>query len=98
MHSVHRNRFRYTCNFQNGRCDVDHVMELGADLPLGLDSLWPMDNGAVACAAKVRSDLLGPLIRSVHGMRPADGVMIVGFRPAQLVDPGSKVFGSLHGL
>ena len=66
--------------------DVDHVMELGADLALALDSLRPVHDRAVARAAPVRGDLLGPLVRRVHGVRPADRVVVVGFRPAQLVD------------
>src|SRR5512132_1173935 len=62
-------------------------VELGAELPSGLDALGPVDDGAVAGAAPVGGDLLGPLVRGVHGMGPADRVVVVGLRPAELVDP-----------
>ena len=50
---------------------ADDVGELGALLALGLNALGPVHDGAVARAAEVRGDLLGPLVRRVHGVRPA---------------------------
>ena len=47
----------------------------------------PVHDGAVARSAPVRRDLLGPLIRRVHRVRPAHRVVVVGLRPAELVDP-----------
>lgn len=44
--------------FEQGRRDVDHVMELAANLTLGIDAHWPMDDRAVASAAEVSSHLL----------------------------------------
>ena len=46
----------------------------------------PVHDRAVARAAPVRGDLLGPLIRGVHRVRPADRVVVVGVRSAELVD------------
>jgi hypothetical protein len=62
--------------FENRRRDVDHVMELRADLALRLDAVGPVDDRAVARAAEVRCDLLGPLVGRVHRVRPADGVVV----------------------
>ncbi len=54
--------------------------------PLASMPLRPVDDRAVAGAAEVRGDLLGPLVRRVHRVRPADRVVVVGLRPAELVD------------
>ena len=67
---------------------VDDVGELGADLALRLDAGGPVHDGAVARAAPVRGDLLGPLVGRVHRVRPADRVVVVGRRRAELVDVG----------
>jgi hypothetical protein len=52
-------------------------MELRADFAFSLDSVGPVHNGAIARATPVGSNLFGPLVGRVHGMRPAHGVMIV---------------------
>ena len=62
-----------------------------ADLPACLHAGRPVHHQAVAGAAEVRGDLLGPLVRRVHGQRPAHRVHGVGHRPADLVDPGVHV-------
>ena len=54
--------------------------------------------GAVARPAPVRRDLLGPLVRRVHRVRPADGVVVVRLGPTELVDPGGEVLGRLQRL
>ena len=97
-HAVHRERLGYSCRFENRRRDVDDVAELRADLALGLDAFRPVDDGAVACAAPVRRDLLGPLVGRVHRVRPADGVVVVRLGSAELVDPGREVLGRLQRL
>jgi hypothetical protein len=74
---------------------IDHVVELGPELPLGLDPGGPVDDGAVAGPAPVGGDLLGPLIRDVHGMGPADRVVVVGLRGPELVDPCGHELGRL---
>ena len=55
--------------------------------PLALMPVRPVDDRPVARAAPVRRHLLGPLIGRVHGVRPAHGVVVVGFWTAKLVDP-----------
>ena len=77
---------RQAGGFEDRRRDVDDVMELAADLALGLDALRPVHDRAVARAAPVRRDLLGPLVGRIHRVRPADGVVVVGVRPAEEVD------------
>ena len=71
------------------------MAELSADLALGFDTVGPVDNRAVAGTAPVRGDLLDPLVGSVHGMRPADGVVVEGIWRAELVDPRRHELGRL---
>ena len=40
----------------------------------------------------MRGDLLGPLERRVHRVRPADRIMVVVQRPAEVVHDGEQVF------
>ena len=68
-------------------------MELTADLALRLDAGRPGDDRAVAGAAPVRGNLLGPLVGGVHGVRPADRIVVVGFRRAEFVDVLAHVLG-----
>ncbi len=56
----------------------------------------PVHDRAVAGAAPVRGDLLGPLVRRVHRVRPADRVVVVGLRRAELVDPLGHELGRLQ--
>ena len=51
--------------------------------PCSLDAVRPVHDGAVAGAAPVRGDLLGPLERGVHRPRPADRVVVVGVRASR---------------
>ena len=80
LHAVHRDRLGQSRRLEDGRRDVDDVVELRADLALGLDALRPVDDRAVARAAPVRGDLLGPLVGGVHRVRPAHRVVVVGLR------------------
>ena len=68
--------------FQRGRGDVDDVVELAADFALGFDALGPVHDHAVARAAEVAGDLLGPLERRVAGPGPADREVREGGRIA----------------
>ena len=72
-------------SLKDGRRDVDHVMELRARFAFAFDPLGPVHDCPVACATPMRGHLLGPLIRRIHGVRPADRKVVVRFRPAQLV-------------
>ena len=82
--------------FEDRRRDVDHVVELAANLPLRLDALRPVHDRAVARAAPVRRHLLGPLVGRVHRVRPADRIVVVGVRAAEQVDLGREELGGLE--
>ena len=86
LDAVHERRLGQPGGVEHGRRDVDHVVELVADLALGLDPVRPVHDRAVARPAPVRGDLLRPLVRRVHRVGPADGVVVVGPRRAEVVD------------
>ena len=71
------------------------MVELRARLALGVEPVRPVDDGAVARAAPVRRDLLGPLVRRAHRVRPADGVVVVGRRRSEVVDLVAQEVGRL---
>ena len=96
LDSVDEGRLGQAGHFKDGWRNVDHVMELGADFALPLDSLGPVHDRSVARAAPMRGDLLGPLVRSIHGVRPAHGIVVVRFRPAELVQPRHQELGRLQ--
>ena len=87
LDAVHAQRLGHAGGVEDGRGDVDHVAELGADLTAGAEALRPVHDRAVAGAAPMRRDLLRPLVGRVHRMRPAHGVVVVGLGSAELVDP-----------
>ena len=98
LNTIHRNRLRQTGCFEDRRGHVYHVGKLRANLAPGFDTLGPVDNSAVARPAPMGRDLLGPLVGGVHGVRPAHGVVVIGFRPAEFVDPLCEVLGCLEAL
>jgi hypothetical protein len=53
--------------------------------PLALMPAGPVHDRAVARAAEVRRDLLGPLIGRIERVRPADGVVVERRARAQFV-------------
>ncbi len=85
---VDRPRLGQACHVQDGRRDVDHVVELRADLAPSRDPLRPADHHAVGGAAEVGGDLLGVGERRVPGHRPADRVVREGLRAAPPVELG----------
>ena len=87
---------RHAGGFEDRRRDVDDVVELAPDLALRLDAFRPVHDRAVARAAPVRRDLLGPLVGRVHRVRPADGVVVVGVRAAEEVDLRREELGGLE--
>ena len=87
LHAVDADRLGQTGDLQDGRGQVDHVVELLAQLAAGLEASWPVHDRRVAGAAPVGGHLLGPLVRGVHGMGPPDRVVVVGVRPAEVVQP-----------
>ena len=84
LHAVDHGRLRDSDRLENGRGDVDHVMELRANTALVLDALGPADDQRVARSAEVRSDLFAPFEGRVHGPRPAHVEVVVGLRTANL--------------
>ena len=97
MHAVHRKRLGQPRGLEDGGRYVDDVVELRADLAFGLEAVRPVHDGAVARPAPVGGNLLGPLIRGAHRMRPAHGIVIVGLRPAELVVPLHEEFRRFEG-
>ena len=72
-------------DLQKGRHDVDDVVPLRPDSARVLDARRPGDDHPVGRAAVVRGDCLDPLERGVHGVRPADRVVVVRLPRAQVV-------------
>jgi len=70
---------------QNRRRDVDDVMELRPDLTLRLDPIRPAYGHPVSRSAEVRRNLFRPLKGRVHGVRPADRIVVIGLVAAQFV-------------
>jgi len=97
-HAVEDRGRLHAHGFENRRRDVDDVMELGADAAPVLDPRRPRDDEAVARTAEVGRDLLRPLERRVGRMRPADGEMVVGVRPAELVHPAQDLAEVLRNV
>ena len=65
--------------------------ELRAHFALRLDALRPVNDEGVADAAAI-GFALPALERRVAGVRPSPGVVIEGFRPAELVDRRQILF------
>ena len=91
--AVHHGGFGQPGRFQDGLGDVDHVVKLVAGLAFVSKAVGPVHNGAVAGAAPVRGHLLGPLIRRAQGVCPADRVVVVGLRRAEVIDLGQQELG-----
>ena len=71
-----------TGRFEDRRHDVDDVVELVANAASVLDVARPRDRHALARAAEVRRDLLGPLERRVECPRPRHRHVRIGRRRA----------------
>src|SRR5438128_8300811 len=82
---VHHLRKRQTHCFQHGWGNIYHVTKLRPDLPFGFDSVGPMHDHSVAGATPMGSNLLGPLERSIQGMRPANGIMRESIRTSPVI-------------
>ena len=95
LDAVHEGRLTEAGRLEDGRRDVDDVVELVPDLALGVDATRPVHDGAVAGPAPVGGHLLGPLVGRVHRVRPAHGVVVVRVRGPEVVDPGGH---ELRGL
>ena len=96
LDAVDERRLGQPGDVEHRRGDVDDVMELRAHLAPGLDARRPVHDRAVAGSAPVRRDLLRPLVRRVHRVRPADRVVVVGVGRAELVDVRRHHLGRLE--
>ena len=71
--------------FENGRHDVDDVVELRADAAHVLDVAGPRDDHALPRSAEMRRHLLGPLERRIKRPRPLHRHVRVGLVRAPLL-------------
>ena len=86
FHAIYLCRLGKLCGLENGRRDVDDVMELRADSAGIFNTVRPCDHERVARATQVRCHLLTPLERRVHGPGPADGNVVRGLRATQVIN------------
>ena len=93
---VHGARLGDSGCVEDGRRDVDHVVELRAHLARRVDAVRPVHDRPVAGSAPMRRDLLRPLVRRVQRVRPADGVVVVRLGRAEVLDPGDHELGRLE--
>jgi len=92
LDAVHDLGLREASDIEDGRGHINDMSKLRTDFPFGFDPPGPVDDGTVPRSAPVGGDLFGPLVGSIKGVRPAYGVVIVGFRSAKLVQPGHEEF------
>jgi hypothetical protein len=97
LHPMHEDRLRQPSRFQDHRRQVNDVMELRTHFAFRFDSVGPVDNRAVPGATPMGRDLLGPLVRCVHGVRPAHRIVVVGSWRAKLIYAGNHELGRLQG-
>src|SRR5438128_92695 len=86
LSSVYCLRKRQTYCFQHSWGNIYHVTKLRSDLSFGFDTFGPMHYHPVAGASPMRSNLLGPLERSIQRMRPANGIMRESIRASPVID------------
>src|SRR5438876_1873849 len=84
--AIHHLWKRQTRCFQHSRCNIYDVTKLRPDLALGLDTFGPVHYHSVAGAAPMRSNLLGPLKRSIQSMRPANGIVRESIWTSPVID------------
>ncbi|CAB4713163.1 unannotated protein [freshwater metagenome] len=84
--AVDRGGVRQSGDLEDRRGDVDDVVPLVPHRAGVGDAGRPVHDEAVAGAAVVGGDLLGPLVGRVHGQCPADVVVRVRRRPADVVE------------
>src|ERR1035441_586198 len=94
IYAVSFYRLGKTRRIEDRRCNIGHILKLGANAVNILDAFWPINHHGIARAAKMRSDALAPLEGRVAGPRPTDRVMRRGVRAAQFIKPGQR-FGSV---
>src|SRR5713101_3886336 len=86
LSAIHHPWKRQTGRLQYGRCNIYDVTKLRSDLSFGFDTFGPMHYHSVARASPVRSNLLGPLERSIQRMRPANGIVRESIRASPVIN------------
>src|SRR5262245_17975141 len=76
--------------------NVNHMSELLAKPTAILDPRGPRHNHRVSGTPKVTGDLLGPLKRRVHRVRPSRREVVEVFRPPEFVDDLENVLPLLQ--
>src|SRR5262245_36322236 len=85
-HAVRHGWFGDAHDLKDRRQNIDGVMELGTDLAGVFNALGPGDDHAIARAAEMRGDLLGPLERRIASPSPAYRIMRRSAWQPELVD------------
>ncbi len=83
---IHGFGFRKTSRLQDRWGNINDVMPLRSDFALRLDSLRPVNDEAISCAAIASCNLLGPGKRSISGDGPTRCVMTVGLRSTEFIN------------
>src|SRR6266487_3235947 len=91
LSAVHHLWKGQTGRFKHSRSNIYYMTKLRPDLSFGFDSFGPMHHHSVAGTPPMRSNLLGPLKRSIQSMRPANGIVRESIR-------ASPVFYMIHHL
>ncbi len=83
--AVHDFGFGQSRRFENRRSDVDDVMPLRSNFPLGFDAVRPVSHESIASSAVTASDLLRPSEWRVPSHGPSGGVVAVRIRATQVI-------------
>src|SRR5206468_384104 len=76
---------RQTDGLEHSWSYIYYMAKLRPDLTLGFDSFWPMHYHSVPRASPMRSNLLGPLERSVQSMRPTNCIVRESIRTSPVI-------------
>src|SRR6266480_2749906 len=98
--AIHHLWKRQTGRFQYSRCNIYDVTKLRPDLAFGFDTFGPVHDHSVAGASPMRSNLFGPLERSIQGMRPANGIVRESIWASPVIDMihhlGSSAYNTIQ--
>ena len=95
LHAVDAQWCRKARSLEYRRSDVDHVVELRADLATCVEAGGPVHDRAIPGTAPMGGDLLRPLVGRVHRVSPPDCVVVERIGRAEVVDPRDHVLGRL---
>ena len=86
LHAVHFGGLWNVSGLEDGRRDIDRMVELGANPTAVLDARRPGNHDRVACPTKMRCNLFAPLERRVHCPSPANRKVVVGGGASDVVN------------